>query len=131
MIPSSSPGGGFRLPRARRIARSADIRSLFRRGKRSKTASLDVLDSASPAGFSRVGWVVPLHRHTAVERNRLKRRLREIVRTEVLSRLDERRVAADVLVRARPEAYRAGFADLRDELVKWLDQRWPLDPHSR
>ena len=75
--------------------------------------------------------MVPLHRHTAVERNRLKRRLREIVRTEVLSRLDERRLRVDVLVRARSEAYRTGFADLRDELVKWVDQRWPLDPHSR
>ena len=131
MVPSSRRGRGFRLPRARRISRGTEIRSLFRRGKRSKTASLDVFDSASPAGFSRVGWVVPLHRHTAVERNRLKRRLREIARLEVLPRLDEHGAAIDVLIRADRKAYDAAYADLRAELVTWLDDRWPLAPLSR
>ena len=86
---------------------------------------MDVFDSASPAGFSRVGWVVPLHRHSAVERNRLKRRLRELARLEVLPRLDARALAQDVLVRTRREAYDADFTTLRDELVRWLEQRWP------
>ena len=130
MVPSSRRGRGFRLPRARRITRGTDIGSLFRRGKRSKTASLDVFDSVSPAGFSRVGWVVPLHRHGAVERNRLKRRLREIARLELLPRLDERDVHRDVLLRTRREAYDVDFATLRDELVKWLEGRWPLEARS-
>ena len=131
MVPSSRGGRGFRLPRARRISRGTEIRSLFRRGKRSKTTSLDVFDSASPANFSRVGWVVPLHRHSAAERNRLKRRLREIVRLEVLPRLDASGASVDVLIRADRSAYEAGYADLRDELVTWLDSRWPPAPRSR
>ena len=130
MVPSSRRGRGFRLPRARRITRGIEIGSLFRRGKRSKTASLDVFDSASPASFSRIGWVVPLHRHNTVERNRLRRRLREIARLELLPRLDERGLAQDVLLRARREAYDVDFAGLREELVKWLELRWPLAPRS-
>jgi ribonuclease P protein component len=91
---------------------------------------MDVFDSASPAAFSRVGWVVPLHRRGAVERNRLKRRLREIARLELLPRLDERDVRMDVLLRTRREAYDADFATLREELVTWLDRRWPHAPPS-
>lgn len=68
---------------------------------------------------------MPKHRHAIVARNRLKRRLREIVRTELLPRLDTGGVAVDVLVRARAAAYRARFADLREELVHWIDRRWP------
>ena len=48
--------------------------------------------------------MVPKHRHAIVARNRLKRRLREIVRTELLPRLDTGGVSVDVLVRARAAA---------------------------
>ena len=73
--------------------------------------------SASPVSRSRWGVVVPKHRHEIVERNLVKRRLREIGRTEVLPRLGECGRSLDLLVRARPEAYGADFGSLRDELV--------------
>lgn len=95
----------------------------MRRGKRSRTAHLDVFDSASPSSFPRVGLVVPKHRQTAVARNRVKRRLRELLRLEVLPRLDGCAVFVDVLVRARAEAYGATFAELEAELAGWADQR--------
>lgn len=60
--------------------------------------------------------VVPKHRRTAVARNLVKRRLREICRTEVLPMLRAGGVAVDILVRARPEAYGARYEELRDEL---------------
>jgi ribonuclease P protein component len=90
---------------------------LFRRGKRRRTRHLDVFVSSSPASLPRLGLVVPKHRKSIVERNRLKRRLREIGRTEMLPRLRSAGVAADVLVRARKEAYDATFESLRRELV--------------
>ena len=68
--------------------------------------------------------VVPKHRHRIVDRNRLKRRLREIGRREVLPRLRERGLEVDLLVRARREAYDAGFEDLRRELVEWVERTW-------
>jgi ribonuclease P protein component len=85
---------------------------------------LDVFDSASPFAFPRVGVVVPKHRRTAVERNRLKRRLREVLRREIAPRMRERALNADVLVRARREAYLATFTQLRDELVTWAERKW-------
>jgi len=72
--------------------------------------------------------VVPRHRHTAVDRNRLKRRLREIVRLDVLPWLDQGDGPADVLLRARPEAYRATYDELRTEVVAWLADRFPRAP---
>ena len=105
-----------RLPRASRIHRSPEIRGLFKRGKRKRTAHLDVFFAASPASRSRLGVLVPKHRHQIVERNRLKRRLKEIGRTRVLPALRLAGCSVDLMVRARPEAYEATFAELRSEL---------------
>jgi ribonuclease P protein component len=77
---------------------------------------LDVRAIASPLGFSRIGIVVPRHQHSAVDRNQLKRRLRELVRVELLPVLRERS-ATDVAIRARREAYGAGFADLQKDVA--------------
>jgi ribonuclease P protein component len=116
---------GRRYPRARRITRGSEIRALFARGKRSRTPHLDVLYSESPASFSRVGLVVPRYGNSAVRRNRVKRRLREALRLEVLPRLEGREPGMDVLVRARREAYGVSYARLSGELVEWLDRKWP------
>lgn len=104
------------LPRAVRITASAEIRALFRRGKRRRTRHLDVFVSPSPVAHPRLGLVVPKHRRRIVERNRLKRRLRELGRRVLLPALREHGLALDVMLRARPEAYGAAFADLRDEV---------------
>jgi len=53
---------------------------------------------------SRIGIIVPRHKQSAVARNRVKRRLRELTRTTLLPAL----VAApprDIVLRAGPEAY--------------------------
>lgn len=113
-----------RFPPEVRVRLSSDIRRVFSKGKRSKTRHLDVVFAASPVSHPRLGIVVPKHRHRIVDRNRLKRRLREIGRREVLPRLRSRGVEVDLLVRARPEAYDAGFEDLRRELVEWVERTW-------
>ena len=89
---------------------------MFKRGKRKRTEHLDVFFAASPASRSRLGVLVPKHRHRVVERNLLRRRLKEIGRTRVLPALHRAGRSMDVMVRARPEAYDASFAALRDEL---------------
>jgi ribonuclease P protein component len=116
---------GRRLPRGRRITRGPEIRDIFRRGRRSRTQHLDVLDSDSPASFARVGLVVPRYGNTAVRRNLLKRRLREALRRQLLPRLDRTGIASDVLVRARREAYDVPYADLTAQLEEWVERRWP------
>lgn len=64
------------------------------------------------SGHARVGIVVPRYRQTAVARNRLRRRLRELVRRRLLASLG----SIDLVIRARPEAYHATFQDLAREL---------------
>lgn len=69
----------------------------------------------------RFGMIVPRHRQTAVARNRLRRRLREVWRREVQAA----QPAWDLLVRARREAYAATFEQLRAELTAWRDATCP------
>jgi ribonuclease P protein component len=76
---------------------------------------LDVRVLASPLGLSRIGIVVPRHQHSAVDRNKLKRRLRELARTELLPMV--RGIAAiDIAIRARREAYAANMDALRTDV---------------
>jgi len=77
-------------------------------GLRERTPLLDVRRAASMLPYPRVAIVVPKFGQTAVARNRIKRRLRELVRRELLPGL----AAADVVVRAVPSSYRATFVEL-------------------
>jgi ribonuclease P protein component len=58
--------------------------------------------------------VVPRYKQTAVARNLVKRRLRELVRLELLPGLG----AVDVVQRAVPSAYGAPFEALRADVQK-------------
>ena len=62
----------------------------------------------------RVGIIVPLHGHGAVERNRVKRRLREIVRM----RGSVSAPTGTMVVFALPAAYGASFEELGIELTE-------------
>jgi ribonuclease P protein component len=66
-------------------------------------------------GHPRMGLIVPKFRSSAVARNRLRRRLREVWRQQ----LQPHQPAWDLVIRARREAYDASFAQLRDELLAW------------
>ena len=61
--------------------------------------------------------IVPRFQFTAVARNRLRRRIREIWRRELL----QGQPAVDLVVRARRDAYQAPFGVLRKELLAWLE----------
>lgn len=91
---------------------------MAREGKRIRTEHVELRWTASLFRHPRVGFIVPKHGHTAVDRNRLKRRLREIARVELLPRLP----AVDVVVRSRPTAYAASFTALRGELRRAADR---------
>jgi len=85
-----------------------------------RTAVLEVRAVASLQPFPRVGFVVPRYRHSAVARNRVKRRLRELARLELLGALEAMAQggtpALDVVVRALPAAYERDHAALRAEV---------------
>lgn len=100
-----------------RLTRTADLELVRREGKRVRTSLLEVRVLASLLRHHRIGVVVPRHKHSAVDRNRLKRRLRELTRTTwpaLLSALPPH----DLLLRAAPSAYAADFARLSDEVQR-------------
>lgn len=78
-----------------------------------RTAHLELAWRRNAVGHPRTGIVVPRYQFTAVARNRLRRRLREILRRDALASLP----SVDLVVRARRAAYAARFAVLRDELA--------------
>lgn len=86
---------------------------MTREGKRIRTARCDVRVNASLLHRGRIGIIVPKHGRSIVERNRVKRRLVELVRTELLAYIG----ATDMLIRALPDAYRATFPELREDVV--------------
>jgi ribonuclease P protein component len=102
-----------RFPRSHRLTRGTQLSLVLREGKRIRTEHLDLRIVASLLHHPRVGFIVPKHGRSIVERNQLKRRLREIVRQNILQRIP----SVDMIVRARPEAYSAPFASLERELL--------------
>lgn len=77
-----------------------------------QTPNLDVRHAASSLDQPRIGLIVPRHKHSAVDRNRLRRRLRELIRVQLLPHA----FRGDALIRAKSEAYDVSFADLRAEI---------------
>ena len=116
---------GERFPASARLRRGEDIRRVFRRGDRVRRGDLEVFSapSSSRPPRPRIGIVVPRHGHSVVERNRLKRRLREVARREWLPDALARGDARDVVVRARPGAYERPYRQLRSSLLEALSWR--------
>jgi len=77
-----------------------------------RTEHLDVRISDSLLSHSRVAIIVGKSGHRIVERNRLRRRLRELMRTRFLHVVP----AVDCVVRAKESAYAAPFATLQSEV---------------
>lgn len=84
-----------------------------REGKRVRAAHLELRVAASPLSFARVGFIVAKHGRNSVHRNRLKRRLRELVRVTVLPTL----APQDVVIRTLPSAYAQSWASLCDDFA--------------
>jgi ribonuclease P protein component len=81
-------------------------------GARLRVPSLDVRVLPTALPYARIGIVVPKYGATAVQRNLIKRRLRELARRELLAALPPR----DVVLWATPGTYRVDFATLQDSV---------------
>jgi ribonuclease P protein component len=96
-----------------RLARGPELVACWEQGRRLRTPHLDLAWRPSPLGHPRMAIVVPRFQFTAVARNRLRRRLREILRRYPVASLP----SVDLVVRAKRAAYAAPFAALRAELT--------------
>jgi ribonuclease P protein component len=98
----------LRFPRRQRLTKEADLELVRRTGKRMQTEGLEARVSASLLLHPRVGVVVPKYGRKIVDRNRTKRRLRELARLRLLPLLGR----VDLLLRAKPQAYHSSFEQL-------------------
>ncbi len=78
-----------------------------------RTSHLDLAWRPNPMGHPRLAVVVPRFQFTAVARNRLRRRVKEILRRDALPALP----AVDLVVRAKRAAYAVSFAVLRADVM--------------
>src|SRR5213079_1606589 len=104
---------GERFPRRVRLARGPELAACWEQGRRLRAPHLDLAWHPSPLGHPRTAIVVPRFQFTAVARNRLRRRVREILRRHALVSLP----AVDLVVRAKRSAYAVSFAVLRADLT--------------
>jgi ribonuclease P protein component len=110
----SARGSRARFPRSARLLRHADFQSVYKQGRRLFAAHMTVfyLRRAEGEG-ARVGFTVGRALGPAVERNRMKRRLREAVRLHGMVN-----VPVDVVINPKKSLLKAEFLDLRDEIAK-------------
>jgi ribonuclease P protein component len=104
----------YSFPKEKRLTRSGEFDQVKNQGQthRGKLLIVGVLAGKQPSGF-RAGFITPRGIGVAAVRNRVRRRLREIVRKHQHEVQDE----AWIVVIARPSAARAGYGELEDE---WL-----------
>ncbi|MCM2291504.1 ribonuclease P protein component [Allorhizobium sp. BGMRC 0089] len=76
---------------------------------------LEVLDRKAKAEPARVGFTVTKKQGNAVERNRIRRRLKEAVRTEAAIAMQP---GHDYVIVGRSDVLKASFADLQKALVR-------------
>jgi ribonuclease P protein component len=108
----SGPVKGSRFPRTGRLLRHADFERVYKQGKRHFASHMTVfyLRRAEP-GSARVGFTVSRALGGAVDRNRMKRRLREAVRARYLA-FD---VSVDVVINPKKSLLKAEFAGLLEQ----------------
>jgi len=123
------PKKAARFPRTARLLRHADFERVYKQGRRHFSASLTVFYFPRPEAPTRVAGTAPSLRTTAglrvgftvgralggaVQRNRMKRRLREAVRMS----LPQAGVAADVVINPKKSLLTTDFPAILHEVAR-------------
>ena len=109
----SGPGKRARFTSSMRLLRHSDFERVYKKGLRHFAPHMTVFYLLRERGDGwRVGFTVGRVLGGAVERNRIKRRLREAVRL----RWPGVRIPADVVVNPKKSVLKLEFADLENEI---------------
>jgi ribonuclease P protein component len=111
---SDPPRLGF--PRACRLVRRAEYDAVYREGRRRTSREFTIFLRPNGLDNSRFGWSIKKALGNAVRRNRIRRRLREILRLH----RQEISPGWDIVIHPRTSAATAKFSALAEELVKLL-----------
>ena len=111
---SDPPNLGF--PRASRLVRRAEYDAVYRDARRRSGREFTVFLRPNGLEISRFGWSVKKALGGAVQRNRIRRRIREIVR------LHRQEIAPgwDIVIHPRSSAARTKFSALAEELLSLM-----------
>lgn len=108
------------LARPNRLTRGAEYKAVVRRGRRCAAANTVVyVLPSSDGGTTRFGFIVSKQVGSAVVRNTVRRRLKDLCARE----LSGFPTGADVVIRALPAAATASFAQLHTEVSRCLQRR--------
>jgi ribonuclease P protein component len=104
------------FPRACRLVHRTEYDAVYSEGRRRTSRELTVFLRPNGLEVSRFGWSIKKALGNAVWRNRIRRRLREILR------LHRGEIAQgwDIVIHPRSSAATAEFLALKDELLKLL-----------
>jgi ribonuclease P protein component len=125
----SIPGGGAKVLRIARLLRHADFERVYKQGKRHFATYMTVFylrraEGAGPVSGIRIGFTVGRALGGAVDRNRMKRRLREAVRLQE----SVPNVAVDVVINPKKTLRTTEFANLQNEVRRAFEV---IEKHSR
>ncbi|MBZ5667511.1 MAG: ribonuclease P protein component [Acidobacteriia bacterium] len=118
--PAADAGAGF--PRAARLLKHSDFERVYKQGRRHFSSHMTVFylrpaEGASPERSARVGFTVGRVLGGAVERNRIKRRLREAVR----QRRSVLQGPVDVVINPKKSVLTLEFSVVLEEVGRALE----------
>lgn len=112
-LPGSPRKAGF--PRNLRLLRHADFERVYKQGRRHFAAHMTVFYLRRELGEGlRIGFTVGRVLGGAVQRNRMKRRLREAVRLHRPGKSNP----VDVVINPKKSLLTADFADIENEITR-------------
>ena len=116
MTPAHAGGERKTFPREARLVRRGEFDAVYRAGKRRSSSHFTVFFRANELPQSRFGFSIKKALGGAVARNRIRRRLREVVRCHRL----EIPAGWDIVIHPKSSVARAEFAALTADLLRLL-----------
>src|SRR5213082_4246315 len=115
-MPGNSGKNGMTFPREARLVRRGEFDAVYRAGRRRSSSHFTVFFRANELPQSRFGVSIKKALGGAVVRNRIRRRLREIVRCH------RREIPAgwDMAIHPKSTAAKMPFASLTTDLLRLL-----------
>jgi ribonuclease P protein component len=114
----SEPAPGFAFPREARLVRKGDFDRVYQAGKRFSSSHFTVFVRRNELALNRFGFSIKKALGGAVVRNRIRRRLREMVRCH----RQEISPGWDIVIHPKSSVAKAPFAALATDLVRLLKQ---------
>jgi len=115
-MPGNSGKNGMTFPREARLVRRGEFDAVYRAGKRRSSSHFTVFFRANALPQSRFGVSIKKALGGAVVRNRIRRRLREIMRCH----RGEIPAGWDIVIHPKSAVAKAPFASLTTDLLRLL-----------